>query len=82
LLQIALACCIKNLLEWSITHPADANAVGWERALQLAMNDILYTLSTTYRKPTGLVYVIAQGARRRSRRAPTHFRLEHLPKRR
>jgi len=58
LLQIALACCIKNLLEWNITHPADANAVGWERTLQLVMNYILYTLSTTYRKPTGLVYVM------------------------
>jgi hypothetical protein len=48
----------KNMLDWNTTHPGDADADGWERALQLVMNYILYTSSTTYRKPAGLVYVI------------------------
>lgn len=46
----------KNLLPWNTTHPADTNAVGWERALRLLMRRIVYVSSAVYSKTPGLLY--------------------------
>lgn len=46
-----------NSLPWNTTHPSEANAQGWLRALQMVMKLTLYTSSTPYNKPAGLAYV-------------------------
>lgn len=49
-----------NSLPWNTTHPSEANAQGWLRALRLVMVRKMFPASGTYYKPAGLVYALVE----------------------